>query len=138
MKRNGFTLIEVILSLFLLGIISIIVLPSIQNSFSNGMKNKERSEMIYIAESTLEKLKAFKINSSSLYVYDMSVEDIIDQFKDSEKVDISLPILRNSERYIIEISKDIKGDNLWIVYVDVFYPEKRDVNVNFKAYLPKR
>ncbi len=139
MKRSGFTLIEVMLSLFLLGLISIILLPSIQGSFNNGARNKDKSEMIYLGESSLEKLKAFNGSSSDMYIYDMSVEDIINSFRESKKVDIVLPISKNSEKYIIGISKDIKCDNLWVVNVNVFYnPKERDQNVNFKAYLPKK
>lgn len=139
MKRQGFTLIEVMLSLVLLGIISVIVLPSVQGSYDNIMTSRRKSEMIYLGESTIEKIKGFKENSSSMDVYDMSVEDIIDSFKLSNKVDISLPKAKSSEKYIIEISKDIRGEYLWVVDVNVIYnAKKRDINVKFKAYLPKK
>ena len=68
MKRNGFTLIEVIVGLFLLGLVSTVGFPIIQNSIGNYNRVKERQHILYLCEMVVERLRAK--DSSLDYIYE--------------------------------------------------------------------
>lgn len=58
MKRKGFTLIEVIVGLCLLGLVSTVGFPIIQNSIGNYNRVKERQHMYYLCEMVVERLRS--------------------------------------------------------------------------------
>lgn len=60
-KKKGFTLIEIIISLSLIGIISLYLLPSIFSVYENSKKIKDDSKTLFILQEVLEKSKTRKI-----------------------------------------------------------------------------
>lgn len=60
-KKKGFTLIEIIISLALIGIISIYLLPSIFSVYENSKNIKDDSKTLFILQEVLEKSKTRKI-----------------------------------------------------------------------------
>lgn len=63
MKVRGFTLIETLLSLSIIGIIVAIFLPNFLSGMSLFTKAKEEAEMIYFAQSIIEEIKSNKAQS---------------------------------------------------------------------------
>lgn len=60
-KKNGFTLIEVIISIALIGIISLYILPSIFSVYKNSKKIKDDSKSLFIMQEVLERSKEREI-----------------------------------------------------------------------------
>ncbi len=58
MKRKGFILFEIIIGLCFLGILSVVILPSLGFSFNTVRSIRYRDEMNYIGEMVVEKLKS--------------------------------------------------------------------------------
>lgn len=140
MNKRGFTLIEIMIALSLLGILSITILPMLQGSFSIFNKNDIVFEMMNRAEMTMERLKAYdEDGSDDFQIYDMKVAEIIDHFSDKKEASISLPQLDKDEDYIIQISKEERAANLWEISVLVSYKkgEKYD-DMLYKALIPKK
>lgn len=138
MEKKGFTLVEVIISLFLLGLLTITIFPILETSVAMVDKNNVKLEMIYIGEMTIEKLKAFKEdNKEDLFIYDMKVKDIIDLFSKSEEVSLTIST-GDTKKYKIQISKKEKNEKLWIIYVLVSHTKgEKYEDVEYKAFLPK-
>ncbi|MBU5426679.1 type II secretion system GspH family protein [Tissierella pigra] len=141
MKRKGFTLVEVIMGLFLLGLIFATILPIMSTSFLRLNNQKMRIEMIHLGEMVVERIKAFKEESSeSITIYDVNVEDLIEEFKKDKIVEIILPEDKSSERYSLKIIKDEKFNNLWLLSVYVYHNKEGEIldYVEFKGYIPKK
>lgn len=80
MKRNGFAFLDVIVGIFIIGLIIVTILPTLgltQKFFTN---HKRTSHMIYLSELTIEKLivkddnsvlflKELEVNKESVYPY---------------------------------------------------------------------
>lgn len=62
MKRRGFSLVEVLVGLSLLGLISVTAIPMLTFSFNNFARVKAKSEMCFIGEMVVEKLKTDGVN----------------------------------------------------------------------------
>lgn len=140
-KKRGFTLIETLMGLSLLGLISVIILPIVNSSFLIFNNHNIKLEMIYAGERTIEKIKAFDINiGSSDEIYDTQVSEIIDLFKANNTVEIIIPKKENSEKYFIKIIKKDKSEGLWMINVYVYQNKKGGSigHVEYKAYLPKK
>lgn len=140
-KKRGFTLIESLMGLSLLGLISVIILPIVNSSFLIFNNHNIKLEMMYIGEMTVEKIKAFDIDSaSSDYIYDTQVTEIIDLFKDNSNAEITIPKNQNNEKYLIKVIKKDKSESLWIIQVLVYQNKKGGSisHVEYKAYLPKK
>lgn len=60
-KKKGFTLIEIIISLALIGIISLYILPSIFSVYKNSKKIKDDSKSLFIMQEVLERSKEREI-----------------------------------------------------------------------------
>lgn len=141
MIKKGFTLIEAITGLALLGLISVMILPIISTSFMIFNNHKTKLEMMYLGETTVEKIKAFDINANSdVMIYDTEMSKIIDLFKSNEMVEITIPKKEKSEKYLIKILKQNKSNTLWMIHVYVYQnKEKESVSdVEYKAYLPPK
>lgn len=137
MKR-GFTLIEVIMGLFLLGLIIVSVLPIANGAFYNLSKQKTRYNMIYTGEMVVERIKAFDCETSKeLFVYDVEIGQLIEEFRGNDYIEISLD--KEGYDYPIKIIKENKSDSLWKIAVIVYNKDggKSD-SVELKAYLPKK
>lgn len=141
MDNKGFTLIEVILALFLLGIIVATFLPLINTALVNIKLTNERYHMILLAESIIEQLINFNYEGSeNIYILDMKLVDIIDMLCESDEVNISLPKTRKNEQgnYTCNIYKNNFNENLWDITVKISYDgEKRIKDVVLQAYMEK-
>lgn len=139
--KKGFTLIEALMGLCLLGLISVTVLPIISSSFIRLRNHNTKIEMIYIGEMVVEKIKAFDIGDGfDASIYDTNISEIIDLFKSKDTVEIFVPKKKNSEEYSIKIIKKQKCDGLWILLVYVYHNNEGDnvSHVEYKAYLPEK
>lgn len=138
MNKKGFTLVETILALFLLGLIAMTILPITQLSYNIIGRNNRRLEMMQIGEMTVEKLKAFKETSTEeLYIYNSKVRDIIDLFNSDV---MKFHILEDDSKiYTIKISKEEKNVKLWAINVLVSYKKGETYDeVEYKALLPRQ
>lgn len=139
MGRKGFTLMEVLIGLFLLGLISVTILPIINSSLINLSKNNIRMEMNYIGEVVVERIKAFNEDETlDLYLYDTNVFEIIDLFRKNDNAQFNLSKENNGIDYLINIIKSQESDKLWKIAVYVYHDrEESNINhVEYKAYLP--
>lgn len=141
MKKNGFTLIEVLMGLCLLGLISVIMLPIINSSLNLSNKNFEKIEMTYLGETVIENLKSFKYDSSvSAYICNTEVKEIIDLFKSEKTSSITLDSKDEYENYKITIEKRERSSKLWevLVFIDYVIKEGDEKGVKYKAFLPSK
>lgn len=125
MERKGFTLVEVLLGLFLLGIISITVLPIVTSSLNNLSRNKIKMEMNYIGEMAIERIKAYNEESSKeLYISDKKVSEVIELFRYSVSSEVNISQKGESGNYILRITKDQRSNVLWNISVYVYHDEE--------------
>ena len=112
MKRRGFTLIEVIVGLFLLGLVSTVGFPIIQNSIENYNRVKERQHMYYLCEMVVERLRS----------KDDSLDDIFIELETSSEIIVSTIGAYDLEEYRCKITKTKETDifiNLDVrIYID--------------------
>jgi len=136
-KRKGFTLIEVMMGLFLLGLVSATVLPIFNTTFMNINKQRQKAEMLYASEMAIEKLKAYNPQSSvNLYIYNTDVKEIIQLFYDNDRVDVEIS---EGGEYTIKIVKEDKSKFLWFIEVFVYNKDWGNKNhVELEAYLQKK
>lgn len=141
MNRKGFLLIEVLIGIFLLGLITTTFFP-IFTLMNNQFKNVEiKNDMKYYGETVIEKIKAFDFNKSSgECILDMELEKLIDIFCENDEVEVDLPLSSDEDfRYRVNICKNNKGNNLWKIYVKVL-PKNNKENmegVSFETILQK-
>lgn len=109
MKRRGFSLVEVLVGLSLLGLISVTAIPMLTFSFNNFTRVKARSEMCFIGEMVVEKFK-----TDSVIILDYlnqlessdSIEYIDDNF-DKDKYSCTIYKIENRTR-LIDIKVKVK------------------------------
>lgn len=141
MNKKGFTLIETIMGLFLLGLIAIAILPMVNSSFIKLKNQKTKMEMIYIGEMAIEKIKAFNEDSTyQEYIYDTNVFELIELFRLNKSIETIIPNKENSERYSLKIIKNQKSDSLWMISIFVYHNiEGGSIDhVEYNAYLPQK
>lgn len=95
MKRRGFTLIELIMGLFLIGLIATILMPIVQNSIGNYNKVKERQHMLYLCEMVVERLRA----------KDANIDTIFQDLEDNSQIIVSTIGETDLGKYKCSISK---------------------------------
>lgn len=141
MKRKGFTLIEVLLSLSLIGLIAVTTLPILTSSLLNINKTKVRLEMNYIGEMVMERIKSFNEEGSpETYICHKKVSEIIYLFRNQNIVELNLNEKKDDENYLIKIIKKERADRLWIIEVYVYH-DKEGSNLNhveYKTYILKK
>lgn len=140
MDKKGFTLIEVLIGLCLLGLISVTILPIIGTSSKISIKNSEKMEITYLGEMVIENLKAFKYDSGvSAYIFDTEVKEIIDLFKSEEISIITLDLKDQCKDYSVTIEKRELSSRLWEILVSIDYLKEGDrKSVQYKAFLPSK
>ncbi|MCQ4921611.1 type II secretion system GspH family protein [Tissierella carlieri] len=141
MGKKGFTLVETVLGLFLLGLIAVTVLPIINSSFIRLRNNKLRMEMIYIGEMSVEKIKAFDKDKASYdFIYDTDIVELIELFRAHNSVEVTIPKKESSEKYYLKIKKNQKSDLLWMISIFVYHNiEGSSVgHVEYNTYLPQK
>jgi hypothetical protein len=141
MNEKGSILIQVLIGLFLLGLIASSALPILNTARYNFMLVEIQTEMTFIAESIIEEIKSFDYYTTeeSELIFDLKLEELMEMLKSQEEVDIYLP-LDNKEleyKYKCHIHK-IERNNLWEIKVDVFLKDevKEKSNVEIMAFLP--
>ena len=134
MKRKGFTLVELVMGLMILGLVSVTTLPIISQSFINFAKQRTRTEMVFICEMVMESLKAYSPSSSDDFlILNKPVREIIESFQPEGPS--RLEILDENHRLVIE--KDNKSDLVWHIVVRVYDLRGREKHVELEAYIPK-
>lgn len=141
MNNKGFTLIEAILGLSLLGIIVVTLLPLINATLENINKSNERMHMVLLAESIMEQIKYFKYdNYQDTYILDVSIADLVGWLSNSDNVNINLPKDKESLKFSYEcdIYKTSINDKLWHIKIVICSNrEKRIRDVVFQAVIEK-
>lgn len=139
MNIKGFLLIEVLMGLFLLGLIAVTCLPILSTASHNLKLTKDRIDMLFTAESIIEQIKSFDYNwiREDEYLYDMQLIELIERLEEDDFVTIRLPldIETTNSRYLCIISKENYSEDLWKIEVEVtsFEEEKRITNVKIMA-----
>lgn len=112
MNRKGFTLIEVIVGLFLVGLVSVVSFPIIQNSINNYNKVQESQHMFYLCEMVVERLRA----------KDSSLDEIFNELEGNSEIIVSTISTIDLENYKCKITKTKDTDlfmNLDVrIYID--------------------
>ena len=141
MKRRGFTLVETVIALVILGIVSMSVVSLTATASIMMAKNKRDQDMIAIAGSVIENIRAYSPESKrDLFVIDKNVKDIIQTF--NRDLNSSIDFSSKSEyqdEYNINISKEDRSESLWKICVTVSYDkgEVRD-EIKYKTIIPKK
>lgn len=140
MKRKGFTLIEALMGLCLLGLICVTILPIISSSSKLSNKNFEKVEMMCLGEMIIENLKAFKYDSGdTTNICNMELKEIVDLFKSEERSIVELDFPGKYENYNIRIEKNAKNSKLWEIFVSIDYNKEGGIKgVTYKALLPSK
>lgn len=142
MNKKGFLLVEILMGLFLLGLITVSCLPILNTALRNLQLSKDKMEMIYIAESAIEQLKSFDYNSTQKdeYLFDIQLIELADSLMDEEQVTIVLPLnTDNSQwKYLCTIHKEKDFSELWKISVEVspIDKEQRLKDVTIVAFMP--
>lgn len=138
MKRKGFTLIEVLMGLCLLGLISVMILPIIGNSSRLSSKNSEKIEMAYVGEMIIENLKAYTSDVDfTSEICNTEVKEIINQFELEKSSNIKFDYVGDYEKYKVIMEKNEKSSSLWEVLITISYIKEGDTkNVKYKALIP--
>ena len=138
-KKKGFTLIEAIIGIGLLGLISVTTLPIMTTSFINLKNHNIKMEMNYIGEVVIERIKAFDEESLDLYLYDIKISEIVEKFSLTNKTDFSKSINKDGEPFLIKLIKKNHSDKIWKIHVYIYH-DKEGSNighVEYKIYIPK-
>lgn len=141
MGRKGFTLVEALLGLCLLGIISVTVLPIVTSSLNNLSKNKIKMEMNYMGEMAIERIKSYNEESSrELYIFDEKVSRVIDLFRSPGPNEIDISGKGESGNYLMKIIKDQRSNVLWDISVYVYHDEEGSnlSHVEYKTYFVQK
>ena len=142
MREKGFLLIEVLMGLFLLGLITVTCLPILNTASNNLRLVKDKMDMLFIAQSTVEHIKSFDYNRTKEdeYLHGVRLIELIDILKDEDPATIELPldICDNNFKYLCTIYKENNSKNLWKIWVKVLpFEEERGIsNVEIVAFMP--
>ena len=119
---------EIIVGMFLLGIISSFTFATLSMSTRGFNKIGHRNEMNYIGEMVIEKLK-----TEDPYIKE--VLEKVDTIGQSNYEDESF----DNDKYTVTIFKDSGSEYLIEISVEIFhnYQEKEPIYVDFKATIPK-
>ncbi len=129
MKRNGFTLIEVIVGMFLIGLISTVAFPIIQNSITNYNRVKEKQQMLYLCEMTVERLRA----------KDSTLEYLFSELESNTEVLVSKIGTTDLGKYKCKITKIKESEGLINLVVRIYIDNEKGISqyVEFKTVVKK-
>ena len=129
MKRNGFTLIEVIVGLFLVGLIATVSLPIFQNSMMNFNRVKQKQHMLYLCEMTVERLRG----------KDSSLESIFLELENCDEVITSKVGSTDLEKYKCRITKTKETELIMNLLVRIYIDkdEGKGQYVEYKTVVKK-
>lgn len=141
MNNKGFSLINALVGVFLLGIIFVTIIPILTSAYINISRNQIKMEMNYIGEMALEKIKSFdENNSSEVFIFDKRVSDIVNLFKIQNTSEITLKEKIDGENYCLRIIKEDKKSGLWLIQSFVYHDKEGSKlpYVEYRAYIPKK
>ncbi|NLW22388.1 MAG: type II secretion system protein [Tissierellia bacterium] len=144
MKKKGFLLIEILMGLFLLGIVSVTCLPILNAGIDNIKLNRKKVDMVFIAESTIEQIKSFENTwDEDEYLFHMPLIDLMELFSNQSSVSITLPSnLEESSQYKCTIYKENFDKNLWKIHIIISPTMEdnrvKDVSIWFFMPVPKK
>ncbi|NMB27324.1 MAG: hypothetical protein GX987_04655 [Tissierellia bacterium] len=142
MGERGFLLIEILMGLFLLGLITVTCLPILNTASNNLRLTKDKMDILFIAESTIEHIKSFDYSRTKEdeYLHGVRLTELIDILRDEDPAIIELPlnIGDNNFKYLCTIYKENDSENLWKIWVKVlpFEEGRRISNVEIMAFMP--
>lgn len=141
MKRRGFTLIETLMGLFLLGLVSVTILPIINTSLMRLTNLGIRMDMVHKGESLIEAIKAYNAEATEeLIVCGVPISHIITAISSDETAEMKFSSQDDGEKFNIHIMKTQRSEDLWIV--DIAIDENKIgskiSNVEFKAFIPSQ
>jgi hypothetical protein len=127
MKKGGFIFLEIILGIFLIGLIASTFFPIIVSSFNNFNRIKEKSEMIYIAEMVAERLKSDEelFNEIIPQLESHDIVEIYDEMIDDNRYKCTLCKLESLDR-IVDLSINVSTKE-----------QEKNSNVYLKISIPK-
>lgn len=76
MKKGGFTLIELMVVVLIMGIVAGLTLPALRKSIPNS--NLDSSAKILVTDLRLARQKAITINHDYLFIYGQNIYEIVD------------------------------------------------------------
>ncbi|GFN35462.1 type IV pilus modification PilV family protein [Tepidimicrobium xylanilyticum] len=120
-NSKGFSLIELLLGIFLTGIIVITFFPIINTSLNNIYLAKEKVLMLLEIESIIERIKAYDYLDQNEYIFDMKIEDLINILCSADNISIILPLDNDdmAYEYSCKIYKKNRGDQIWELSVEL-------------------
>lgn len=142
MDSRGFILIEVLTGLFFTGLVAVTCLPILSTAAYQLKLAKDKTDMVYMAESVIEEIKSFddSLKKDDEYIYDIRLADLIEKLKEEDSVSIQLPLNMkpNNPEHMCIISKNYVDTDLWKIQVKILLAKEgkgiRDVEVT--AYMP--
>lgn len=127
MKNKGFSLVEIIIGISLIGIISVFTFSIISFTLNGFSAVREKNTMIHIGEMVIEKLK---VNDPYTIGIIEEVDEIGQAYYPAEDFD--------SDKYSVLITKNYSSVGLIEVVVKVILlNQEKDIYVEFKAAIPK-
>lgn len=141
MDKKGFLLIQVLLGLFLLGLVIVTCLPILNAAVNNLTLAKTKMEMIFIAESIIEQIKSFDYDNTeeSEFIFDIQLTELMEMLGEENEINTLLPVNKNRKehKYLCNIYK-IEDENLWKLKVNIspINEVKNITHVEIMAFLP--
>lgn len=128
MLRKGFSFSDIIIGIFLLGIIVVAIIPMINISYENLHYSREKTRMIYLAEYIVETLKSHKIPSYMIEEFEIKGESYFEEFDEED-----------AKLYACKIQLLEEHGNLWNIKI-ILSHKNSEVNlkdVELQACFPK-
>ncbi|QAT61780.1 MULTISPECIES: type II secretion system protein [Tissierellales] len=139
MKRKGFFLIEILLGLFILGIVAVFVLPILNNALYNFSLLEHKMKMKYYGETVIENIKSYDYKlGSDFFILDESLDNIMDKFKPEGNAEIFLPSGSEKNKYPFTIRIYKEEGVLWKIRVLISHNGRKVKDVEYKSYIIKK
>ncbi len=106
MKKNGFTLVELLAVIAILAILVIIALPNVMNMFNNAKKSNFETEVKQIYKMSITQWMSDNITSSSEIIYSKCEDGCENSLKNLDA--------RNSLNYYVKVNNSGKVTQLYV------------------------
>ncbi|WFA09682.1 prepilin-type N-terminal cleavage/methylation domain-containing protein [Tissierella sp. Yu-01] len=128
MKNKGFSLVEIIIGISLIGIISVFTFSIISFSLNGFSAVREKNTMIHIGEMVIEKLK---INDPYIIEIIEDVEEYGQSYYLEEDFD--------RDKYSVLITKKYSSEgHIEVIVKVILLNQGKDIYVEFKAAISKQ
>lgn len=126
MKKEGFVFLDIIIALFIIGLMVVVFFPTFSLIDKSFEKSKDITEMTYFSESIMEELRSRK---------ELSLEFLE---KLETEIELEYPHIKN-DKYVSKVVLLDSPTNLW--NIDIFVSRKDGKGgkeyVEIKATIPK-